>query len=332
MLFAFFIPSTMGRVLLVVPVSLAIADQLGFSPGSPGRNGMVMAAALSCFAPSCAILPSNVPNMVLVGASESVYDFTFKYTDYLKLHYPVIGFLKGLTIIILTPSLYHAEVHRHPVNKRKEHRPVSKQEGVVIFVLLGTLLLWGTDFLHGVSPAWVALGAAIIFLLPFMGLVPVEVFTQKMNFGPLFYVAGVLGLGAVVAWTGLGEVFGEALLSVIPFRQDQALRNFFWLVFIATGLNTVTTAASLPAVMTPFASDLAKATGFPLGTVLMTQVLGFSNPLLPYQVPPVIVGMQLGGVSATQGARLTITLAAVSILVLMPVNYAWWRLLGAFAG
>ena len=84
MFVAFFMPSTTGRVVLLVPVVLAMAERLGFPEGSPGRNGMVMAATLGCFVPSCAVLPANVPNMVLAGASESLYDLTFSYGNYLS--------------------------------------------------------------------------------------------------------------------------------------------------------------------------------------------------------------------------------------------------------
>ena len=67
-------------------------------------------------------------------------------------------------------------------------------------------------------------------------------------------------------------------------------------------------------------------------TVLMTQVIGFSNIILPYHVPPVVVGLHLGRVGAGDAARLTLSLAAVSILILMPVNYLWWSYLGVFNG
>jgi anion transporter len=330
MLFAFFIPSTMGRVVLLVPVVLSMADGLGLEEGSPGRNGMVIAATLGCFAPSCAVLPANVPNMVLAGAAENLYNLRFSYAKYLGFHYPVLGLLKGVSIVILTCVLLPAQIQMRAAGKRGREKPFSAHEWVMTFILAGTLLLWGTDFLHGVSPAWVALAAALICLLPLLRLLPASALGRDINLTPFFYVAGILGLGALVAKTGLGEIFGAAILEIIPFEPGQDLRNFVLLVTLSTTISPLTTAAGLPAVITPLSAHIATATGFPLLTVLMSQVIGISNIIFPYQIAPVVVGMHLGGVRAAQGLRMTLALGVVSLLVLLPLNYLWWSLLGVF--
>jgi di/tricarboxylate transporter len=307
-----------------------MAERLGFKEGTNGRNGMVVATVLGCYVPSCAILPANVPNMVLAGATESLYNLTFSYGSYIKLHYPVVGLMNGGILILLTCYLFPDRIRP---NLSIRHLPLGsfkKSEWVLMFVLSGTLLLWGTDFLHGISPAWVGLGAALVCMLPFKGILPTDAFSRRINFGPFFYVAGVLGVSAVVVKSGLGEVLGKALLQLIEFKLGHDWRNFMSLVLLQTAVSPVTTAPGLPSVMVPLSADIAKATGFPLTTVLMTQVIGFSNLILPYQVPPVVVGMQLGGVKATVAAKATLTLTVVSILVLTPVNYLWWHFLGKF--
>jgi hypothetical protein len=60
----------------------------------------------------------------------------------------------------------------------------------------------------------------------------------------------------------------------------------------------------------------------------MIQVLGYSTPLLPYQASPIVVAMALGKVPARSGMLLCIALAAVSYLLLLPLNYGWYQLLG----
>jgi len=197
-------------------------------------------------------------------------------------------------------------------------------------ILSLTLLLWGTDSLHGVSPAWVALAGALLCMLPFVRLFPDGDFGRVINLAPFFYVAGVVGLGAVVANTGIGNLVGRELIEKIGFEPGRDVRNFFSLVILSTALGPLTTAPGLPAVFTPLSADLATATGFPLVTVLMTQVIGFSTLLFPYQSPPIVVGMQLGKVKVGKGVRLTLALAVVSIFILMPINYLWWALLGIF--
>jgi len=51
---------------------------------------------------------------------------------------------------------------------------------------------------------------------------------------------------------------------------------------------------------------------------------------LPYQVPPVVVGLHAAGLSLRDALRVTIPLAAVSLLVLVPLDYLWWALIGYF--
>jgi di/tricarboxylate transporter len=60
----------------------------------------------------------------------------------------------------------------------------------------------------------------------------------------------------------------------------------------------------------------------------MTQVIGFSTTIFPYQAPPLLIGMQLAQVKLTEAIKLCLYLAVISILLLLPLNYLWWNLLG----
>ena len=328
-LLSFFIPATMGRVILLVPLVVVLSERLGFGEDSPGRKGMVLAVTIGSFAPSCAVLPANVPNMVLAGAAETLFDLTFSYGTYLKLLFPVIGILKGVIIVVLICILFPDRIRR-PDTTQQQGTPLSAAEKILGIILSITLLLWGTDFLHGISPAWVALAAALVCMLPFTKMFSKGIFNQGINFGPFFYVAGVLGIVAVIGKTGLSDLFGSRLIDLIGFQPGHDMRNFFSMVLVSNAINPFTTAPGAIAVMTPLAEEMSAASGFPLMTVLMTQVVGFSNLILPYHVPPVVVRLHLGGVSARDGARLTLPLAAVSIFILLPINYLWWQFLGAF--
>ena len=76
------------------------------------------------------------------------------------------------------------------------------------------------------------------------------------------------------------------------------------------------------------AQDLADVTGLSLPAELMTQVVGFSSPIFPYQIGPLVVTMQLSGEKIGALARVTIPLALIALVVLAPVDFLWWKLLG----
>lgn len=196
------------------------------------------------------------------------------------------------------------------------------------WLLALSLLLFATDFIHGISPAWVSLGTGVLCFLPPFSLVTPQDFSTRINVVMLIYIAGILGLGAVVADSGLSVAVSEHLLAWAGLTPGQDVSNVAVLSLIGAGLAALTTASGVPAVLTPLAKEFAAASGLPLLTVLMLQVVPFSTVFLPFESPPIMVAMQLGGVGIRPASKLCLALAAITILVLLPLDYLWWQLLG----
>lgn len=322
----FLMPSSLGRVTLLMPIAVALADRLGFEAGSNGRIGMVLAVNFGVHVPTFTILPANIPNMVLVGAMEKLYGLTPLYGEYLLLHFPVLGLLKTVVTFFLILWLFPDRV-RVRAAAEQSGKALASDQRLLALVLALSLGFWVTDFLHHISPAWISMAAALFCLIPATRMLPPNAFAS-IGFGGLFFVAGIMGLGAVVADTGLGDALIGELLKVLPLAPDQPAGNFAALALVATAINPITTLPGVPAVLTPLAQQMADAAGLPLKSVLMVQVLGFSTIVLPYVSAPLVVGMQLGGERLRHATRLCLWLTLPTLLLLWPLDYLWWRLLG----
>ena len=328
LLLSFLMPATAGRVLLLLPIYAAVAVRAGLPAGSPGHVGMAVTGIMVSFQCGVTVLPANAPNLVLAGAAETLYNKPIIYGDYLLLHFPVLGLLKAAIIVALVCWLFPATTQARDMHEPPT--PMTQGERRLTVILLTALVLWATDFLHGIRPGWIALAAGIITLMPRIGAVPHTMFPAQVKLGAFFYVGAVLGFGAVLQDSGLGKVLGGAMLGTLNLAPDQDFLNFVKLTLLATATNLLTTNPSQPALLAPLAAQMAEATGWRIEAALMTMAVGFSLIILPYQAPPVMVGMQLSGITLKQILRLTLPLAAVCLLVLMPLDYAWWRLLGYF--
>jgi di/tricarboxylate transporter len=327
-LLGFVIPSAMGRVMVLLPIVLVLAERIGFAAGSRGRAGLVLAGCFGTLAASFAILPANVPNMGLIGGAESLYGIHFTYGKYLALNYPVMGALSLVVNIALITALFRET----PQPAESEAPPVqwTRAERTLLLLVGAALALWATDFAHHIAPAWIAMGAAVIALMPRIGVVPPSVITNKINFGPWFFVAGVIGMGAVVKHVGLGETIAKGLLDVLPLGSGEGFATFATVSGLNVVVALVTTMPAAPAIMTPLAGTISTATGWPLETVLMLQVPTWGTFPLPYQAPPLVMAIAIGGLSFGQALRFLLPYFVIGIVVLLPIQYLWGRALGIY--
>lgn len=325
-LLAFLIPSGIGRVVLLIPIVVAIADQLGYKEGSTGRYGMILAAAFGTFLPSFSILPANAPNMLLSGLNEALYDTPISYWEYLYLHFPILGFAKTLLIISVILWLFPAQDPSQRTSAvYTEKTTFSTKEKQLLIILMLCFGAWLTDSLHHISPGWIGLIACAVCLWPSSGLTHSQCLSKDLNYGPLFFAAGVIGLGATIAYTGLGQSMVDALTRVAPFSEGEHVLNLALVTGISILVSIVASLASVPAIITPLASDLANITGLSNHAIIMSQVMAFSSVFLPYQAPPLITAIALGKLPLAVVSKVCLVLFASTIMLLLPLNILWWQ-------
>jgi len=323
----FLVPSAMARAVILIPIVVALAEHLGFGPGDRGRTGMVVAAAVCGYVVPATILPANLPNAVLLGAADTIYGMQITYAQYLLFNFPVNGAIKAVVLWALVCRLFPAKLGPRSQSADKRE-PLSRGGRLLLVVLCACLALWLTDRWHGIAPGWISTAAALICLLPRVNLVPPESFQREVSFATLIYVAGILGVGAVVAHSGLGKVFAEIVLAHAGLEAASPGHSFATLTFLAASTGLFATMPGIVVIMSPLASELANAAQLPLITVLMTIVNGYTLVAFPYQVGPIVLALMLGGARFADALKLMLPLLVISAVVLMPLTFVWWRLLG----
>ncbi|MGE4292623.1 MAG: SLC13 family permease [Desulfovibrio sp.] len=324
-IFAFFLPSGMGRIVILTPLLVDFAKSCGFSEKDKGYVGILLAGILGTYLIPFAILPANLPNVILSGAAKALYGMEIGYLRYFVLHFPVLGLLKSLLVwgclcLLFPATLADADGKTEPV-------PWNGREIGTILVLLAALACWMTDSLHGVSPGWVSLAAAILLLAPASGWFGPELLTGiKMD--TLLFVACAIGVGNVIQASGLAAFMGAHLLGALPLEPGAGAHNLPVLlgVFLSTGL--LTSLPGIPSVFVPLAQGIAQSVQMPLSSLLMLLVPAFSTVLLPYQGPPLIVAVHAARIPYRAMLLACLLLAAGTILLLFPLDLLWWKLLG----
>lgn len=322
----FVMPSSIGRVVLFVPIALAIANSYGFNKGSNGYIGVFLAAAFGCYLPTFAILTANIPNMIMMGTAETIHGWTPMFGEYLLLHFPVLGILKAILLILVILKLYPDTPKRSAVVTNNDS--LSHTEIRLMVIMLGTLAFWMTDSIHHISSAWIGLSAATILLLPGVGMVSPKSFNENINISSIIFLAGLLGIASLINYSELSVLAGEKVLGWLPLSQGDDLINFFSLSLTALVTGIIATPTGVSATLTPLAGQISQITGISLEAVLMTQVFGFSTVVFTYQCVPLMIAIPLTGISLKHVARLCLILSALTVLILLPLHYLWWQLLG----
>lgn len=326
LLLGILVPSTMPRVIVMVPVAAAFAERLGLDPKGRGGIGLIATAVTATLLPTYTILTANLPTIVQIGAMQQSYGIASTYSEYMIQQWPVNA-LRFLLIAVLMMRF----TTETPVCAGDDeaavapHRPEQRR----LLIVLGVAILgWMTDFLHGIEPVWIAMAAAAIVIWPRFGMLDGNAMRERIDFSPPIFFAALVTVVAVAREAGLDQVLADAFIARLPLSPAGDLSSVYAVYGFSVIISHLTTAPAAPAVLVPFAAALSEATGLSLKAVSMVQMIGIATPVLAYQAPPLIVAMSISKVPNAVFVRLCVWLALAVSLVGLPLTYLWWQVIG----
>jgi hypothetical protein len=257
-----------------------------------------------------------------------VLNIQLTYADYFLLNFPVMGVFALVVYPALIAVLFR-DTPRYPDHQEKISAWAGDEKRLLLFLTIA-FLLWITDSLHGISPAWVALGAAILCLLPRIGMLPPSVLGGGINYGPLLFLAGVIGLGAVANHAGLGTVIAKNLMQFLEFQKGADFQNYTSISLTSIVVGLFTTMPAQPSIMVAMTGTLAQATGWSELNVIMASMTAWGVFPFFYQTPPVVIAVALGNLKISDVTKTLICYMILGVLIMLPLHFLWGQSIGMF--
>ncbi|MBI2183903.1 MAG: anion permease [Thaumarchaeota archaeon] len=334
-LLIFAMPTGVARVSIMIPVAITVGRAMGYPPYSRGMAGLTLSAIFSTTYTGLAMLTGGLPAITLLGVIESLLKIHISWAEYLFWMFPAFGLTILLSVIISTIVLFKPKDQLEQKRREPVQQPFSSMtidEKKMLLYLVAALVLWATDFLHGVRAAWVGLLVAIIMIFPRIGVLKFEELNSKVNFLSLFYIAGAIGLGSVLEFAGFSSwavklLFQNFHLAGLgPFERAFAVTvlSFASLFLTASVLGAV-------AVMSPILIGEASAGGLnPLGLLLLQMPVA-NMSLFPYQVIPVTIGYGYNVFTTGQAMKTMLMIAALTLILVIPATVFYWIMIGLWS-
>lgn len=323
-------PSTLGRIAILTPIVLSFCDRVGLVQGRPGRTGLMLATALASCELSTAILPANLPNLVMAGTAETVLGLRLGYGEYAVALVPTLAIVRGVVLVIVAKHLFPDRLTMLGSERSDAsivaHTSMRPDEKRLLCALTLMLVLWLAEPWHHIAAGWVGLGVALLCLGP-LRLVHPDAFLKQVKLAPLWFVAAIIGLTAAVDHAGLASALRPALAR-LDLAQTSTMPAFLILVALSIALTFLVTSNAAPALYTPLVPALALGAPLSVKAVLLAQTVGISTIALPYQAPPLVLAMALAGIGIRDATRYCLATAAVSLVTVVPLTAPWWQTIG----
>lgn len=213
-------------------------------------------------------------------------------------------------------------------DKANVRAPLTTKQKTSIVLLSAAILLWATDVFHGIHPAAIGIGIALIAFIPGIGVLGEKDFNAA-HFPLIIFIASAIGMGKMLTDTHVLMAIGNTVFGwlepLIPYEHLLAAglygaANVFHLFL---GNEPALLSATLPLVL-----EFAKTHGLHPETVGMLWVFAAGGKLFIYQSGVLAVGYSFGAFSARDLLKLgagIIILEGINIALITPL---YWTLLG----
>lgn len=328
----FLVPSGMAQVSIVAPMIIGIVAAFGVEKGSNIGRGLFIILTYTCGLFNKMILAGGA-SILTRGLVEKLTGKPILWSQYFIAYLPATL----LTIVACWLTilwLYPPEKKELPGGRQflkdslRELGPWTAAEKKTLAWLLLAICLWSTDFLHGISPAVVALGIGLVVALPKIGVLTTKDI-RSMNFLLIIFLGGALSMGEVLIKTKALDTMTDAMMSWMtpllgaPFQSSSILywTAFFYHFVLASELSMLST--SLPVIL-----KFAQSHGYNPVAFAMLWNFASGGKLFVYQSSVMILGYAYGYFEGKDLVKVGLVLTVVEGLIVMFLVPLYWPLIG----
>ena len=327
-LLTFFVPSGAACVVIMASIAIGLLEAYGFERGSNIARGMFLALTYTA---------GLFDKMVVAGPSAILGRELIMKTTHGEIYWSQ-WFLAYLPFALITITatwalvlwLYPSEQailtggEEYLKTRLAGMGPWTRAEKHAAVLILAGLALWGTDFLHHISPSIIGLGIGLIAVLPGIGVLNAK-HIEKINYSAMFFIAAAASLGQVLIQTKAIDVLTNVTFAwmapLLKSRFSQAIvpycTGFIYHIFSGNDISMLAT--SIPQLM-----NFAIAHKFNPVTLGMIWVLAAGGKIFVYQSGVLIIGYGYGYFDTKDLFRLGCLVSVVeALLVIVLVPYYW---------
>ncbi|GGN10263.1 SLC13 family permease [Halarchaeum nitratireducens] len=318
--FALLLPAALVRVLIAIPVLVAIGTV--FEDRRP-RLGVFFAPLFATYYGASGILTANLPNVIITGIVESVAGVSITWSEWFVSLFPVMSLARVLLIFAVVGVLYRPspDAALSPPSAADGETGDARRMLCLLFV---GVAFWASDAVHGLHPMFGALLVAVLALLPRVGVMDYGA-VEDVDFSVVFFVGAVFAISAALAETGFTETAANALLRFIPADAPSAV-VLGCVFFVTLALTFVIEGVAVSSVLTPILVTFAASAGIPVDHVAYVEASALATFFFPYQSAVLVVILRADLVETRDVIRTASLLSIATVLVLLPAEIGYLTL------
>ena len=333
--------SNTATAVMILPVGLAIVNQLKDNPKTSENENLIfgkalmLAIAYSASIGGMATLIGTPPNLVLAGIVQETYNTEISFAQWFSFGFPISVIFLVLCWLYLTKIAFKFKQKTFPggkseIDKRlKELGKISYEEKIVLSVFVFTALCWITrsffikKFMPAIDDSIIAIFCAIVlFLLPSKKKSkPLLVWKDTINlpWGILLLFGGGMALASGFEKSGLAIWIGNQMTAL---ESVPLLILLLILIASVNFLTEITSNLATTAMLLPVLVSLASAIGVhPYFLLVGATVAASCAFMLPVATPPNAVVFGSGLLKIEDMVKKGIWLNIISILLLTLIVY-----------
>lgn len=332
-LFLFILPSTVGRVALMIPICLGMIKAMHLGPDSNIAKSMLLSISFTSFVGSIGFMTGSLGIIYAVGLFESLVGYSFKYLEWAIALFPgvlIINFSIWIIFLRIFPPEYkqipggleYINIELNSLGKiKKDEIKIS----LLIFLMISLWILGGQI---GLSISQTCLVIAILAMLPGIEIITLKKAIKSINWEVILLLSASLAMVNALTTTNAIDWLAGIIFNFLNGLNPYLIGLLLMIIlgFLRLGFPNLLAmiSATFPLIITIAIS--LNINPIWLGLIgISSSVLGL---FLPTQSMAHLATYNTGYYTIKDMQKAGFFTAIIVICVTMFFSYFYWPLLG----